>query len=375
MSLNASCRLICLGVLASAAPLASFAQAQITIPVLAPTTGFLSLEGTSQRNGAVLAIKNAPPSVKVSYSVTDTGASPEGATTAMERALSRDKVTAIAAPMLGPQMLAMLPIALENKIPLVTVSGTAELTEKGNPYIFRFFPGDATAKKAHVRYVVEELKKKRIAVVYQTTSYGQGGHTQIVEELKKFNLTPVMEEALDVSVKDMSAVIGKVQAAKPDVVMLHLHGGPTALFIKQASVAKLNLPIVAGSGLSQPSTAALLEPSELNGICAETNASPIATGNSPEMQKFLAQYRSEFKIDPDGFAVAQYDAVGMVLAAATKGATTPDAVTKYLASNSYKGLAMTYKSDGKGNMAHSSVIICYGNNADRVPKIAKRYDD
>ncbi|MBN9065391.1 MAG: hypothetical protein J0H60_02670, partial [Rhizobiales bacterium] len=76
-----------------------------------------------------------------------------------------------------------------------------------------------------------------------------------------------------------------------------------------------------------------------------------------------------------GFAVAQYDAVGMVLAAATKGATTPDAVTKYLASNSYKGLAMTYKSDGKGNMAHSSVIICYGNNADRVPKIAKRYDD
>ena len=114
MPLNASCRPIALAALAAllAVPILAAAQAQVTIPVLAPTTGFLSLEGTSQRNGAVLAIKNAPPSVKVNYSVTDTGASPEGATTAMERALSRDKVTAVAAPMLGPQMLALLPIAL-----------------------------------------------------------------------------------------------------------------------------------------------------------------------------------------------------------------------------------------------------------------------
>ncbi len=353
-----------------ALPLAIRAQTEINIPVLVPVTGFLALEGTSQRNGALLAIKNAPASVKIKSEVSDTGASPEGATTALERSMARGKVTAVAASMLGPQMLAMLPIALENKIPLATVSGTASITEKGNPYVFRFFPGDAVAKNAHVRYVLEELKKKRVAIVYQTTAYGQGGHGHIVELLKKAGLTPVMEEALDVTVKDMSAAIGKVQAAKPDVVMLHLHGGPSALFIKQAAAAKLNLPIVAGSGVAQPSTAALLEPAELKGVCAETNAAPLAGGGA-DMANFLAQYRAEFKSEPDGFAVGQYDATNMIINAAMKGAKTPEDMRKALSENTYKGLAMTYKSDGKGNMANSAMIICYGDN--RTPQIAKRY--
>ena len=65
------------------------AQTEVVFPVLVPITGFLSLEGTSQRNGAVLAIRNAPAGVKVVSEVTDTGVSPEGATTALVRALSR----------------------------------------------------------------------------------------------------------------------------------------------------------------------------------------------------------------------------------------------------------------------------------------------
>ena len=357
----------------AACPLAAGAQtAELNLPILVPITGFLSLEGTSQRNGALLAIKNAPSSVKITSEVTDTGASPEGATTALERALSRGKVSAVAASMLGTQMLAMLPIALENKVPLATVSGTADITEKNNPYVFRFFPGDAVAKGAHVRYVLEELKKKRVALVYQTTAYGQSGRRHIVELLKKSGIEAVMEEALDVSVKDMSPVIGKVQAAKPDVIMLHLHGGPSALFLKQAAAVKVNLPIITGSGLSQPTTVALLEPAELKGVCAETNASPVA-GGTPEMDKFLTQYRAEFKTEPDGFAVGQYDATSMIIDAAAKGAKTPEDIRKALASGSYKGIAMTYKSDGKGNMANSAVIICY-DGVSRTPRIAKRYD-
>jgi len=357
----------------AACPLAAGAQtAEANLPILVPITGFLSLEGTSQRNGALLAIKNAPPSVKITSEVTDTGASPEGATTALERALSRGKVSAVVASMLGTQMLAMLPVALENKVPLATVSGTADITEKNNPYVFRFFPGDAVAKGAHVRYVLEELKKKRVALVYQTTAYGQSGRRHIVELLKKAGIDPVMEEALDVSIKDMSPVLGKVQVANPEVIMLHLHGGPSALFIKQAAAAKVNLPIVAGSGLSQPSTVALVEPAELRGVCAETNASPVA-GGTPEMDKFLAQYRAEYKTEPDGFAVGQYDATSMIIDAVAKGAKTPEDIRKALASESYKGIAMTYKSDGKGNMANSAVVICY-DGASRTPRIAKRYD-
>ena len=63
-----------------------------------------------------------------------------------------------------------------------------------------------------------------------------------------------------------------------------------------------------------------------------------------------------------------------MLDAAAKGATTPAAVTQALSAATYNGLAMTYKSDGKGNMAHSAVILCYDGKS-RIPKVVKRYDN
>ncbi|MNW17767.1 hypothetical protein D3C71_2170700 [compost metagenome] len=64
----------------------------------------------------------------------------------------------------------------------------------------------------------------------------------------------------------------------------------------------------------------------------------------------------------------------MVLAAVRSGAGNAEAVRKALSAGTHQGLAMTYRSDGKGNMAHSAVIVCY-DGASRVPAIAKRYDN
>lgn len=345
----------------------------VNIPILVPITGYLSLEGQSQRNGALLAIKNAPAGVQVRSEVTDTGISPEGAVNALERAAGRGSVTAIAASMLGTQMLAMLPIAQERKLPLITVSGTAEITQMKNPYVFRFFPGDDVTKVAHVRYAVEELGKRRIALIYQTTAYGQSGRRQIVENLKKFKLAPVFEEGLEVQIRDMSPVLSKAKAANPDVLLIHLHSGPTALLIRQAATMGLGLQIVAGSAMHQPPTADLLEPGELRGVCAEANASPVS-GGSPGIERFVHQYREEFKAEPDGFALGQYDGIMMVLDAVAKGARTAQDVRRALGTMRYEGLAMTYKSDGMGNMAHSAVIMCFDGGS-RVPQIVKRYDD
>ncbi|MBK3736109.1 ABC transporter substrate-binding protein [Azospirillum brasilense] len=343
-----------------------------SVPVLVPLTGFLSLEGTSQRNGAVLALKDAPAGVTVRSEVIDTGTSPEAAVTALERAAG-GTVTAVAASMLGTQMLAMLPLAQDYKIPLVTVSGTASITEQGNPWVFRFFPGDAVTKEAHARYVTEELGRKRPAVIYQTTAYGQSGKAHLEQAFKKLGVEPVFEEGVDPAAKDLLPVLTKALAAKPDVLVLHLHSGPTALFIRQAAANGVEVPIVAGSAMHQPSTAALLEPAELKGVCAETAASPIS-GGSPEVEAFTAAYRAAFNAEPDAFALGQYDGIRMVLAAVQDGAGNAEAVRKALSTGTHQGLAMTYKSDGKGNMAHSAVIVCY-DGASRVPAIAKRYDN
>jgi branched-chain amino acid transport system substrate-binding protein len=353
-------------------PLAARAATTPDIPVLVPITGFLAAEGTSQRNGALLALRNPPAGVQPRFAVTDTGTSPEAAVNALERALSDDTATAVVASMLGTQMLAMMPIALDQKVPLVTISGTADITRKGNPYVFRFFPADSVVKGAQVRYAIDTYHIRKPAIIAQTTAYGQSGQAEIVKALAAAGITPVYQDALDVSVKDMQPVLAKARAAGADSLLLQLHAGPTALLLKAAAAMDFGLPIVAGSGLAEAATVALLEPSELKGVCAETGSSPVSAETVP-MKSFLDRYRAAFDADPDGFALGQYDATMMVLDAVAHGATDAAAVTKALSTESYPGLAMTYKSDGRGNMAHSAVIICFDGTS-RTPKVAKHYD-
>jgi branched-chain amino acid transport system substrate-binding protein len=344
----------------------------LDIPILVPLTGFLSLEGQSQRNGALLALQQAPAGLTIRHPVADTGVSPEIAVNALEKALG-DKPIAVIASMLGTQMLAMLPVAAENKVPLITISGTAKITELGNPWVFRFFPGDNVVKVAHARYVVEALGKTRPAIIYQSNAYGQSGLQYLTKSFAQLGVTPVFSEGVDVAIKDLLPVLSKAKAAGADVIVSHLHAPSTALLVKQAAFAGIDLPIVSGSAMATPATAALLDPIELQGICAESASVPIAP-DSPDGERFLNEYRKTYGIDPDAYALAQYDGTAMVLHAIAAGARTPDAVRGALAAESYKGIAMTYRSDGAGNMAHSAIIVCYDGTS-RTPRIVKRYDD
>ena len=163
----------------------------------------------------------------------------------------------------------------------------------------------------------------------------------------------------------------RARAAGADSLLLQLHSGPTALAVRQAHGIGLGLPIVAGSAMHQPTTAALIEPVQLKGVCAETASSPMSDPR-PEVVAFAEAYRQRFGAEPDAFALGQYDGMRMVLAAVADGAHTPQSVRDWLAGHLHAGLAMTYVSDGTGNMAHDAVIVCYYGTW-RGPKIMKRY--
>ncbi len=162
-------------------------------------------------------------------------------------------------------------------------------------------------------------------------------------------------------------MIAQLRESGADVVALQLHSGSSALFVGQAARAGLGLPIVGGSALHQPSTAALLEPAELKGVCAETASAPAAD-DAPEIAAFARNYRERYKAEPDAFALAAYDAVRAVFQ--TWNAEKP--LPESLAAAEIKGLAMTYKNDGTGNMAHDAIVVCYDGTS-RTPRIAKRY--
>ena len=247
------------------------AAQDLRLPVLVPLTGFVALEGTSQRNGALLAASQLKD-VALKPDVLDTQATPEAAVTAWERVMGGAPSPAVVGPILGTQMLALLPLAQERGVPLLTISGTARLGELGNPWFFRFFPSDATVKVAHARYVVEKLSAKRPAVIYQSTAYGQSGREQLNKTLTELKAPPVLEESIAPTVNDLSPALLRAKNANADVIVLHLHAASTVLAVRQARQVLPNVPIVAGSAMHQPATAALLEPARaerrLRGDCS-----------------------------------------------------------------------------------------------------------
>ena len=181
------------------------------LPIVMPITGFLSVEGGSQRNGAVMALETAK-GITIDYPVFDTGTSATGAAAALDKALSQGSAIAVASSIFGTEMVAMKPVAEEYKVPLLTISGLAALTESGSNYIFRFLPNDREIKVAHARYVVEELKKTKPALIGDTTAYGQGGFKLLQEDFAKLGVKPVYEDSsIAPDTKDMSPLLTKIK--------------------------------------------------------------------------------------------------------------------------------------------------------------------
>lgn len=346
--------------------------ADVYLPIVMPITGFLSVEGGSQRNGALMALEHAPKGLKVKYPVFDTGTSATGAATALDKALSSGKAIAAAASIFGTEMVAMMPVAQDYKVPLLTISGLPKITESGNPYIFRFLPNDRETKVAQARFVVQNLHKKKIALVGDTTAYGQGGFVLLKEYFAKLGAKlAYADDSIDPGTKDMTPLLAKVKASGADALVIHSVAEPMALIIKQAKAMGLNLPIVNSSSLVEPTATALFQPSELKGVCADTPSAP-ETRATPGIKAWADAYQKRFGIEPDGLALGQYDGVMMALTLIAKGADTPEKLRAALQKTTYKGVAMTYKSNGHGDLAHNAEIVCWDGTS-RIPKIAAHY--
>jgi branched-chain amino acid transport system substrate-binding protein len=348
-------------------------EINLTVPIIVPITGLLALEGTSQLNGANLAVAHAPAGLKIKTEVVDSGTAAEGGANALERVAGLKDVDFVVAPLFGTQVLAMLPTALDYKMPILAPTGTGPVTEQGNPYIFRLYPNDAISKVAHIRYVVDDLKLKKAAILYNTTGYGQSGFKYMSEYLNKAGGEVVFSEGIDLSTKEISATLAKLRAANPDVILVQMHSASMAMVIKQIAAAGIKVPVIGNTTAAMPATVSLLQPSDLKGVCAES-ASWLEKGKNAATDRLLNDYVSKYGAMPDAYAIQQYDGLMMALAAVKDGARTAEDVRKYLSSTEYQGVAMSYKSDGKGNLAHSVVIVCY-DGVSLSPKLVKRYDN
>lgn len=86
--------------------------------------------------------------------------------------------------------------------------------------LFAVYPLYIGEAKALVKYAVEEMGKKRVAIAYLNDEYGKNGLRGATEELKRHGLEPVAEVSFEAKDSDLKPHVMKLRKSKADMVLL-----------------------------------------------------------------------------------------------------------------------------------------------------------
>ena len=274
----------------------------------------------------------------------DHEANPDKGITNMRELLEREQVVALVGETSSGVALAEAPIVNQAGIPwVITVSTGTLVTEQPDPNaVYRVSLVDKDQTEVALAAATEQYDD--IALLTDTSGYGQGGLTDLLAAMEEQGIEPVANETYAVGDTDMTPQVSSIQASGADVI-INWGLGPEAAQIRRAmDQVGLNIPMIGSWGLSMPNYM------ELAGELAEGTFVVQAFSfdqDDPQVAEVRGAYEAEFGTDrvsfPNGVANS-YDGLGLLAAAIEEaGSTDPEAITEALGTVSYDGLIKDYQ--------------------------------
>jgi branched-chain amino acid transport system substrate-binding protein len=222
----------------------------------------------------------------------------------------------------------------DNGILMITPSATnPKVTERGLWDVFRTCGRDDQQGKLWADLALGELKDKKIAIVHDKTTYGQGLADAARVAMNAGGKKEVLYEGVNTGEKDYSAIVSKIKASGADILMwggLHTEGG---LIIRQMRDQGMNTVMVSGDGITDNEFASIGGPG-VEGTFMSFGPDPR---NNPGAKDIVAAFRAK-GFEPEAYTLYSYAAVQIIKQAAEK-ANSLD--TKKIAEVMHSG--MTFK--------------------------------
>jgi branched-chain amino acid transport system substrate-binding protein len=349
--------LIGLGLLAIGAQ----AQETVKIGLIQPLTGSVAYNGTTDVNGSKLALDeiNAKGGVlgkKLELVIEDGQCKPANSVNAAEKLIQRDKVAALSGAFCSSATLAVMPVAANNKIPLVTgVSSSAELTEKGNRWFFRATETDALLAKSFAKILFDQLKLRKVAYIGVNDDWGRGGVAEFEKQMTALGATTVMKEYFEHGTSDFYTILTKLKASGADGAFVAAETQDGSIFVKQKAEFGLQLKVF---GVGSWATADFMK---LTGASSEGiyAAVPYAsTMDTPKNKAFVEAYTARYKEAPGKYSAAGYNAINILAAAINRaGSTDAEKIREALTKTDYEGPNGKFKFDAKGQASGFNVVL------------------
>jgi branched-chain amino acid transport system substrate-binding protein len=330
------------------------AKEPILIGYLPALTGPSSSTGVGINRGTQLAVEEINKAGGIDgrpleLITRDTQSDPTKAVNGAAELTRGQKVSVVFGPVNSGESLAVVPLLARTNTPQVHPCWVDTLTDpKKYPACFRNAPTNQQIGGAANHYVVDVLKRKKVAVISDTTGYGTASVNAYVPMLKKMGAEVVYQGNVDAANPDLKPEMLRMQSAGAEAVMpWSVNAGFLSRIINTRGQLAWDVPIVGQTTLGSGQTRALLDKPEYWAKVYPNNFRPVCYGSGGKLpdrtNAFLDRLRSA-KIDMGDtllwWIALGYDTPMMIAQAMKAVGAEPDKLVGYL--NQLKGFPGVY---------------------------------
>lgn len=311
-------------VLAATVSLAA-AEEAIKVGVIGPLTGPYAVYGLAVQHGAEIAAEeiNALGGVQFEILSADDQGDGELAVNAYNDLLD-DGVNVMLSTTTSGSCLTVSDVAYEERVFMLTPSGSADAITEGKDNIYRICFKDSAQGLASAQYISEHKLATKVGVIYNNSQdYSIGVYNTFKSKAAELGLEIVAEAAFsDDTNPDFSVQIAKMQEAGAELVFLPIYYTPASLILAQCASAGYE-PIFFGvDGMDGILTLEGFDTALAEGVMLLT---PFSADAQDDLTKnFVSTYQSKYGEVPNQFAADAYDGVYALKAAVELAGVTAD---------------------------------------------------
>jgi branched-chain amino acid transport system substrate-binding protein len=343
-----------------AVALAGAAQAQdIKMAMIGPITGPNASFGAQIKNGVEQAVAdiNAAGGIlgrKIVLSFGDDVSDPKQGVSVANK-LSAEGVKYVVGPFNSGVTMPASEVYQENGVLEITPSATnPKVTERGMWNIFRTCGRDDQQGLVAGAYLVKNYKGKKIAIVHDKTTYGQGLADETKKAMAKGGLKEVLYEGVNIGEKDFSALVSKIKATGADLVYwggLHTEGG---LLVRQMRDQGVKSVVMGADGITTDEFAAVGGPG-VEGTLMTYGPDPR---KNPAAKAAVEKFRAK-KFEPEAYTLYSYAAVEIIKQAAEAAKTldTKKVAAQIKSGQKFKTVLGELSFDKKGDLTKLDYVM------------------
>jgi len=335
------------------------AQAQVKFAVAGPLTGSNAAFGAQLKNGFDQAVAdiNAAGGIlgqKITTSAGDDVGDPKQGVSIANK-FSAEGVKFVVGHFNSGVTIPSSEVYQENGILSITPASTnPRVTERGMWNVFRTCGRDDQQGAVAGDYIIKNFKGKKVAVVHDKTTYGQGLADETRKTMNKGGVKEVLYEGINIGDKDFSALVSKIKAAGADLVYwggLHTEGG---LLVRQMRDQGVKAPLMGADGITSDEFASIGGPG-VEGTLMTFAPDPR---KRPEAKAVIEKFRAK-KFEPEAYTLYSYAAVEVIkqAAEAAKSLDPKKVAAQIKSGQKFKTVIGELSYDKKGDITRPDYVM------------------